>query len=116
METLLQAVQRHTEAANAERVKAGYPAMQLVGWAQPPSYDAASHSLVWARELMHARTARPWLALPLKTRRFSLPIGTFSTCDLLNKNGANGWGGRIRTYEMPGSKPGALGLLATPHH
>ena len=28
----------------------------------------------------------------------------------------DGWGGRIRTYEMPGSKPGALGHLATPQH
>jgi uncharacterized membrane-anchored protein len=36
---------------NAERVKAGYKAMHLVGWAQPPSYDKANHSLIWARDL-----------------------------------------------------------------
>lgn len=36
-------------AINAERQKAGYPAMNIVGWAQPPSYDKAAHSLIWAR-------------------------------------------------------------------
>jgi len=44
-------MQESQQAANPDRVKAGYPEMQLVGWAQPPSYDPASHSLVWAREL-----------------------------------------------------------------
>lgn len=48
---VLSDMQENQRAANPERVKAGYPEMQLVGWAQPPSYDAASHSLVWAREL-----------------------------------------------------------------
>lgn len=40
------------EAENNEaRKKQGYPTMSLVGWAQAPSYDKASHSLIWAREL-----------------------------------------------------------------
>lgn len=43
--------QEATEAANPERIKAGYPEMHLIGWAQPPSYDQASHSLIWAREI-----------------------------------------------------------------
>ncbi|QDZ06545.1 DUF2167 domain-containing protein [Sphingomonas panacisoli] len=37
-------------ATNEERQKAGYPLMHMVGWAQPPSYDKATHSLVWARD------------------------------------------------------------------
>lgn len=36
---------------NQRRKAAGYPAMNLIGWAQPPSYDQANHSLIWAREL-----------------------------------------------------------------
>ena len=36
---------------NAERQKDGYPTIHLVGWAQQPSYDPASHSLIWARDL-----------------------------------------------------------------
>lgn len=39
------------EENNAERTKGGYKAIHLVGWAQPPSYDKANHSLIWAREL-----------------------------------------------------------------
>jgi uncharacterized membrane-anchored protein len=35
---------------NAQRQKAGYPAMHLVGWAQAPSYDKGTHSLIWARD------------------------------------------------------------------
>ena len=36
---------------NAERQKQGYATMHLVGWAQPPSYDPAQHSLIWARDI-----------------------------------------------------------------
>jgi uncharacterized membrane-anchored protein len=36
---------------NAQRQKEGYPAIHLVGWAQPPSYDPTLHSLIWARDL-----------------------------------------------------------------
>jgi uncharacterized membrane-anchored protein len=35
---------------NQKRKAEGYPAMNLVGWAQPPSYDQANHSLIWARD------------------------------------------------------------------
>ena len=36
---------------NAERKKAGYPAITLLGWAEPPHYDAANKKLYWAKEL-----------------------------------------------------------------
>ena len=36
---------------NAQRQKNGYPTMHLAGWAQQPSYDPATHSLIWARDL-----------------------------------------------------------------
>jgi uncharacterized membrane-anchored protein len=49
--TVLKGMQDGTEEQNSERKQAGYPAMHLVGWAQPPSYNAANHSLIWAREL-----------------------------------------------------------------
>ena len=48
---LLKQMQEETEDENAERKKAGYPALHLVGWAEPPHYDAASKKLYWAREL-----------------------------------------------------------------
>lgn len=35
---------------NEQRKAGGFPTMTLLGWAQPPSYDATDHSLIWARE------------------------------------------------------------------
>ncbi|QDQ74076.1 DUF2167 domain-containing protein [Pseudoluteimonas lycopersici] len=48
---LLKQMQEETEDSNAERKKAGYSALHLVGWAEPPHYDSASKKLYWAREL-----------------------------------------------------------------
>jgi uncharacterized membrane-anchored protein len=48
---VLSGMQAEDAADNQQRKAAGYPAMTLVGWAQPPSYDKASHSLIWAREV-----------------------------------------------------------------
>lgn len=36
---------------NAAREKAGFTPIHIVGWAQAPTYDAARHDLIWAREL-----------------------------------------------------------------
>ena len=48
---LLKQMQEETEDENAERTKSGYPALHLVGWAEPPHYDSANKKLYWAREL-----------------------------------------------------------------
>lgn len=48
---LLRNMQRETRDANAEREAAGYGTAELVGWADPPRYDGASHKLYWAKEL-----------------------------------------------------------------
>jgi len=47
-EALLKSYREGTEASNAERRKLGGAEMEIVGWAEPPHYDAASHRLVWA--------------------------------------------------------------------
>jgi len=45
---LLTSYREGTEASNEERLKLGAPALEILGWAQAPAYDAASHRLVWA--------------------------------------------------------------------
>jgi uncharacterized membrane-anchored protein len=45
---LLKSFREGTEASNAERKKMGVPEMEIVGWAEKPAYDAATHRLVWA--------------------------------------------------------------------
>lgn len=48
---LLAEMQASMEEANAERKSQGYEPIALVGWAETPSYDKASHKLYWAKEL-----------------------------------------------------------------
>ena len=51
---LLKEMQEASKEANEERKKQGFPSVRLVGWAEPPSYDAAAHKLYWAKELAFA--------------------------------------------------------------
>ncbi|MDC8759442.1 DUF2167 domain-containing protein [Janthinobacterium fluminis] len=48
---LLKEMQQSVLDNNAERKTQGYPAVQLVGWAERPSYDKNAHKLYWAKEL-----------------------------------------------------------------
>src|SRR5256884_108765 len=43
---LLKKMQQGIRDENDERKRAGYPAVELVGWAEPPRYDSASHKLL----------------------------------------------------------------------
>jgi uncharacterized membrane-anchored protein len=45
---LLKSYREGTEASNAERKKMGVPEMEILGWAEKPTYDSATHRLVWA--------------------------------------------------------------------
>lgn len=48
---LLKTMQKQVQDDNAQRQQEGYAPMELVGWAEPPHYDAATHKLYWAKEL-----------------------------------------------------------------
>lgn len=50
-QALLKEMQEGVQSRNAERKEAGYPAITLAGWAEPPHYDAATHKLYWAKRL-----------------------------------------------------------------
>jgi uncharacterized membrane-anchored protein len=50
-DAMLRELQAASRENNAERTKAGYPAIELIGWAAQPYYDRATHKLHWAREL-----------------------------------------------------------------
>ena len=45
---MLQSFKDGTTEQNKEREKAGEPGMEIVGWSEPPRYDAARQRLVWA--------------------------------------------------------------------
>lgn len=48
---LLREMQEDVRAESEAREEAGYGTMALIGWAEPPHYDSASHKLYWAKEL-----------------------------------------------------------------
>lgn len=53
---LLSRMKKDTSEASRERVKQGYDSIELVGWASPPYYDAATHKLHWAKEIKFGGT------------------------------------------------------------
>jgi uncharacterized membrane-anchored protein len=48
---LLEQMQADTQIASAQRVEQGYDAIALVGWAEPPHYEAQTNKLYWAKEI-----------------------------------------------------------------
>jgi uncharacterized membrane-anchored protein len=58
---LLKQMQESIHAANTERAKQGYPEMELVGWAEPPRYDATTHKMYWAKALKRSGEERETL-------------------------------------------------------
>lgn len=48
---LLKEMQRDAAAVNAERVKAGYESIAIIGWAAKPYYDREKKVLHWAKEI-----------------------------------------------------------------
>jgi len=45
---MLEKMKSGTEAANEERNRRGLPEFSVVGWVEVPSYDPATHRLVWS--------------------------------------------------------------------
>jgi uncharacterized membrane-anchored protein len=54
---LLKQMQDDARQENAARRKEGFEPVEIVGWAEPPTYDAAAHKLYWAKELAFGSTA-----------------------------------------------------------
>jgi uncharacterized membrane-anchored protein len=50
---LLKELKDGAEEANKDRVARGFPEMQVIGWVQPPGYEAATHRLVWSLLAKH---------------------------------------------------------------
>ncbi|GAB3387695.1 DUF2167 domain-containing protein [Lysobacter fragariae] len=48
---LMKDMQAEDKEVNEARKEAGYPGLHVMGWAEPPHYDAANKKLYWAKEL-----------------------------------------------------------------
>lgn len=54
---LLEDMKKSSAEINKERVKQGYDAVEIVGWAASPRYDASTHKLYWAKDLKFSDSA-----------------------------------------------------------
>jgi uncharacterized membrane-anchored protein len=45
---LLNNLKAGVDESNKDRAARGFPEMEVIGWIEPPNYDAASHRLVWS--------------------------------------------------------------------
>ena len=84
---LLKDMQEGTAQASEERVKLGFPAIRLVGWASPPFYDRHTHQLHWAKELEFGDQAKHTLNYDVRAlgRRGVLKINFVAGMDQLDE-------------------------------
>ena len=82
---LLKEMQEGQREANMERIKQGYEAIELVGWAAPPRYDKDSHKLYWAKELKIVGVAEHTLNYDIRAlgRRGVLSLNAIASMEQL---------------------------------
>jgi uncharacterized membrane-anchored protein len=97
---LLTAMKSETQAGNEERAKAGYDPITLIGWAQPPKYDAQNKRLYWARELKFGDSEKNTLNFDIRflNREGVLVMSYIASMDQLP--------------EVNGSLPGVLNAVS----
>lgn len=54
---LYKGLKEGTEASNEERRQKGFPELDIGGWVEKPTYDAATHRLVWSLSVRHKGAA-----------------------------------------------------------
>lgn len=97
---LLKSYREGTEASNEARVKMGSPPIEVLGWAEAPAYDAATHRLAWA---MSSRT---------KGAPAGEPQGVNYNTYLLGREGYFSMNLVTALNDLPAHKPAAQALLA----
>ena len=82
---MMQQMQQDILETNQERQKDGYPTVQLVGWAEPPRYNAETHKLYWAKELAFSDNLHHTLNYNVRVlgRRGVLVLNAVSSMDEL---------------------------------
>lgn len=83
---LLTQMREGEDENNEKRKAAGYPAMHLAGWAEQPTYDAGTHSVVWAQDIAVGDAASHTLNYDVRTlgRRGVLSLNLVSSMDQLS--------------------------------
>lgn len=98
--SVLSNMQSATEEANNEEANKGYPAQHLMGWAQAPTYDAATKTLIWARNIAFDGQKQNTLNYDVRTlgRTGVLSLNMVDTMDNLDsvREAAKGLGATVK--------------------
>ena len=83
----LKQMQEATQANNARRQQAGYPPIELIGWAAPPRYDKVNKKIYWAKELKFGDNAEHTLNYDVRIlgRRGWLSLNAVAGMDQLQE-------------------------------
>jgi uncharacterized membrane-anchored protein len=82
-DALLDSLREGTEAGNTERVARGLPEIEIVGWVEPPVYDAATHRLVWSLSLREKGAAATGAPQTINYNTYALGRDGFFSLDLI---------------------------------
>jgi uncharacterized membrane-anchored protein len=82
---LLKQMQDSAISANEERRKRGFEPVRLAAWAEPPTYDASSHKMYWAKDLVFGTNAEHTLNYNIRVlgRRGVLVLNAVARMDQL---------------------------------
>ena len=82
---LLKDIRAGVKAGNAERLKEGYPSIELIGWAATPRYDAAAKKMYWAKEIKFGDSPENTLNYDIRVlgRRGVLVLGAIASMSQL---------------------------------
>jgi uncharacterized membrane-anchored protein len=123
---LLEDSRKDEDDVNTQRKKDGFQTLHLVGWAQPPTYDAATHSEIWARDIafsgekvdtlnydLRLLNRQGVLVLNLVSHMDGLPEARAAAVDL-SRTAAFDAGSRYEDYKSGDKKAayGVAGLVA----
>ncbi len=81
-DAMLRSLRLGTEEQNKEREKAGMPSLDVIGWSEPPRYDAAKQRLAWAMTASVAG-ARPDAPQSVNYNTFALGRQGYFSLDML---------------------------------
>jgi uncharacterized membrane-anchored protein len=79
---LLENLRDGTESANAARIARGFPALEVTGWVEPPTYDSVNHQLVWSLGLVE-KGAPAGQVQTINYNTYALGRGGYFSLDLV---------------------------------
>jgi uncharacterized membrane-anchored protein len=87
---ILDSLREGTEQANGDRRARGFAELEVVGWAEPPHYDATAHRLVWAVKVKDKGDADDQAAVNFNTRALGregfFSLNLLTDLDALERN------------------------------